>query len=845
MKTQDILQSLKQLGELRAQGVLSDEEFTREKAALMGMLQQARSLAGAYPAAKAADTFATGFVGTPPTRAPASSDDSMASVQRPPLHAPASSDASRLLVEQSSSKASSFPESTIHPVGRPVVLAADLFATGYAAPPKPQASQSQTSEETQLSSSTQTQSTEQALPFPFDVSASSRQAAKAADLFSTGGGMPEDTGAERMRGQEGVAPVQGLIGGRYQRIAALGRGGMGEIWHVRDIQSGQEYALKALHDGLPQMREMFVREFQSLQRLRHPHIVRLDELGRDPALGFFFTMELLRGEDLQTFLDRAKTEQRHPLIAPSVLIEWVEQIAQALDSAHAQGILHLDLKPANIFLCQEGVRLIDFGIAQMRALASGRPTMGTVYYMAPEQLSGDAALSAAADVYALGVVVYQMLTGKIFQGGMPGPAQIERSLPRALDAVHEKATCWPPTERFQKPSALAEALRRALQSAPITPSKELPQPAPTQEPSPRQESVRPVSPDPSAVSQVVQLPNAAKDKLATWPATHWTEIRKGMDRKRPRWLQTPFLRKPPQLALASALSDEERSTLPIAPLAGSVVLLDRSGKPLLELCAISGGTYIVGAEKRDKQARRSEKPYQKVEMTGFWMARTLITCGLWRRFLEESGYEPERADRHPEYLYGWTGTNPPSQRSGHPPDHPTSTASALLNIPVTHLSALHAWAFCDFYGVALPSEAQWEAAARGPQAPLYPWGDTPPPSREHGPTNQANLGRNTHRPSFVWACPEGASAFGLLDAVGNVRQWVADAFDATWLQKLHDRDPVIPSLDRAHFISTRGSESSTAPDLAQTYRRSHEPPDVCLATVGFRPCLDIDPLVLL
>jgi formylglycine-generating enzyme required for sulfatase activity len=301
------------------------------------------------------------------------------------------------------------------------------------------------------------------------------------------------------------------------------------------------------------------------------------------------------------------------------------------------------------------------------------------------------------------------------------------------------------------------------------------------------------------------------------------------------------LRKPPQIGLASAFSQEDLAVLPIAPLEAAVLLLDRTGKPLLEMCAIKGGSYTVGAEKRDKQARRSEKPYQKIQLTGFWIARTPITCGMWRRFLEESGYEPDRNERHPEYLLGWNGQMYPTERPGHPP----TDASAFAHLPVTHLSAIHAWAFCDFYGIALPSEAQWEAAARGSQAALYPWGEKSPPAREHGPSTLANVGRSVHRPSFVWACPDGASPYGLLDAVGNVRQWVADAFDANWLQKLHDKDPVNPSLDRAHFLSTRGADSATSPEFAQAYRRSHEPPDVCLATVGFRPCLDIEPITLL
>ncbi|MCB9637391.1 MAG: SUMF1/EgtB/PvdO family nonheme iron enzyme [Myxococcales bacterium] len=802
MKTQDILQSLKQLGELRAQGVLSEEEFSKEKAALMELLQQSRRLAGAYPeaassaspkkeadkapvpqdtpeaarttnhpAAMAADMFATGFVGQTPV-APPQEDISF---QRP--SAPAAP------------------------------VAADMFATGFADVSDPSVG----------SGSAMTAS-------PSSVGAA---AAEAADFFATGGAAPAQGGVTMHLEGPSQTTIDPLIAGRYRRMGELGRGGMGAVLRVLDTQVSEERALKTLHDGLPQMREMFTREFQALQRLRHPHIVRLFELGRDPQVGFFFTMEMLQGEDLQRVLERAKKSEKRPLLEPSSLIDWVSQVAEALEAAHNQGLLHLDLKPANIFLCEDGVRLIDFGIAQMRAVVSGQPTMGTVYYMAPEQLSGDAPLSPATDIYALGVVVYQMLTGKIFQGGMPGPSQIDASLPRALDQVHEKATCWPPEDRFQKPTAFAEALRRALQE-PVT----LVEP-PKEDVASRRAAffqqggspARSGAPRAKAAGPSVVVTAPVEEVVSTWPSTHWTELRKLMDRKRPRWLQTPFSRKPPQLALASSFSEEELHHLPVAPLDGAILVLDKSGAPLFELCGVSGGTYTVGAEKRDKQARRSEKPYQKVQLSGYWIGRTTITGLVWQRFLEESGYEPDRQERHVDYMHGWTGRICPNGREDH---------------PITHLSVNHVWAFCDFYGLSLPSEAQWEAAMRGPKALLYPWGERPPQSREHGPSAVADIGRSMHRTSLVYAHLEGTSPFGLLEGIGNVRQWVADAYDAGWLQQLKEKDPVIPSLDRAQFVSTRGAASDQKTDFAQTYRRSHEPPDACLASVGFRVCLDMD-----
>src|SRR5215510_7676593 len=212
-----------------------------------------------------------------------------------------------------------------------------------------------------------------------------------------------------------------LIGERYRLERVIGRGGMGVVWAAEDIVTQQRNALKFLKDGVgdPDAPRRFLREARAASAVRHPNVVRtLDVLELEDGSPVL-VMELLEGESLREMLRR---EQKIPL---GELAEILVPVVSAVGTAHALGIVHRDLKPENIFLSrgpagERVVKILDFGIAKLTALdgeamrSTGITTstvLGTPAYMAPEQVFGESDLDHRADIWALGLLLYQCLSG--------------------------------------------------------------------------------------------------------------------------------------------------------------------------------------------------------------------------------------------------------------------------------------------------------------------------------------------------------------------------------------------------------------------------------------------------
>ena len=267
-----------------------------------------------------------------------------------------------------------------------------------------------------------------------------------------------------------------ILPGRYEAPRLVGRGGMGEIYMARDLVLGRTVAVKLLAERFaeePELRERFRREALAAARLSdEPHVVTIFDVG-DHKGRPFTVMEYLPGG---TLAERARSRP----VPPELAVTWLAQAAAALDAAHTRGVVHRDVKPANmLFDGSDRLQVVDFGIARLVDETAGMTLTGTILgtagYLAPEQARGEEA-TAASDRYALGVVAYELLTGgRPFQGGSetaeavahinePVPPASERTvgLPPEVDAVFARALAKSPVHRFSTATVFVEALRDAL-----------------------------------------------------------------------------------------------------------------------------------------------------------------------------------------------------------------------------------------------------------------------------------------------------------------------------------------------------------------------------------------------
>ena len=259
---------------------------------------------------------------------------------------------------------------------------------------------------------------------------------------------------------------------RYLLRDKLATGGMGTVFIARDERLGRDVAIKLLKESLaddPRFVERFRREARAAGALSHPSIANVFDYGEDDGKPFI-VMELVRGRDLAWVL---RDESRVPADRAVVI---AAQIADALEHAHAAGLIHRDIKPHNVIVSDEGrVKVTDFGIARAigeSTLTATGSVLGTAQYISPEQASGTQ-VGPASDVYSLGIVLYEMLTGAVpFTGDsalaiamrhvndpVPSPSALNPAIPRGLDLVVQRATAKSPGDRFPTAGEMAASLR--------------------------------------------------------------------------------------------------------------------------------------------------------------------------------------------------------------------------------------------------------------------------------------------------------------------------------------------------------------------------------------------------
>ena len=280
--------------------------------------------------------------------------------------------------------------------------------------------------------------------------------------------MAQDIGADRR--------IARIVGGRYQITGLIASGGMGEVFQAHDKVLDRTVALKVLRAGLgsdPDFVERFRKEATTAGRLSHPNIVQVYDWGRSEDGSAYMAMELVEGQNLREVL--AASGRMRPALAARI----AAQVCGALEAARKAGLVHRDIKPENILLTPDGrVKVADFGLS--RTMAESKATqagvlLGTAHYIAPEQVEGKES-DHRSDLYALGVVLYEMLTGTTpFTGDtplivayqrvredVPLPSAAINGIPETLDQIVRKATARDPEQRFGSAAEMGEALRTAV-----------------------------------------------------------------------------------------------------------------------------------------------------------------------------------------------------------------------------------------------------------------------------------------------------------------------------------------------------------------------------------------------
>jgi len=270
--------------------------------------------------------------------------------------------------------------------------------------------------------------------------------------------------------------MEKIIKQRYRILKPIGSGGMSEVFLAHDEVLDRNVAVKRLRDQFTSDKELlkqFKREAKSAARLVHPNIIGIYDVIRDES-GQYIVMEYVEGDTLKDVMKNYKIE-------PKAALQITMQLASALQQAHSRNIIHCDIKPQNILMCENMTpKIADFGIAKMvsgQTMVFNGNVMGSVHYISPEQANGEQ-VTFASDIYSLGIVLYEMLTGKVpFQGETPmsvAMMQVEKPLPKlsesmdnvpaAVQTVLDKMTAKKPANRYASAKDLCDDLDNLLKN---------------------------------------------------------------------------------------------------------------------------------------------------------------------------------------------------------------------------------------------------------------------------------------------------------------------------------------------------------------------------------------------
>ena len=577
--------------------------------------------------------------------------------------------------------------------------------------------------------------------------------------------------------------MQKLIGqslGRYHVLEKIGEGGMATVYKAYDTRLERDVALKIIRkeafsqEVIERILKRFEREAKALSKLTHPNIVPIIDFG-DEGGSPYLVMPLIDGGTLKKELEKKAYSGYEAALL-------LHPIARALEYAHTRGILHRDVKPSNILITDNGDPMLsDFGVAKILEEGEGATLtgtgvgLGTPEYMAPEQWVGKA--TAASDQYSLGVVFYEMVTSrrpfsaetpaavllKQATEPLPRPKEIVPGLADRVEKVLFKSLAKREEDRYPNMGEFATALKKletgeadvdGLQKPPSIVEKSFinqPETYATLDQfetglqSPKHQVPR-TPPEPATgkgkgnlggkialgvagIGILVLLIGAVSGWFAPKRAPAMTSAATDT--------AAPATKAPTSTKPAATKTPAATPTL--------AVVTQVSSKDGMVMVYVPAGEFSMGSDEGDDD----EQPVHTVYLDAYWIDQTEVTNAMYEKCVAAGVCsKPAKSQSYTRASY-----------YGNP---------TYADYPVIYVNWYQAEEYCQWAGRELPTEAQWEKAARGTDGRTFPWGNATPTS------DLANFNSNIGDTTEVGSYPDGASPYGALDMAGNVWEWVAD-----------------------------------------------------------------------
>ena len=645
--------------------------------------------------------------------------------------------------------------------------------------------------------------------------------------------------------------------GRYVIECLIGKGGMAAVYRAYDPHFHRQVAIKVLPREFlfdDTFRQRFQREAQAIAALEHPSIVPVHDYGEENGQPYL-VMRYMPGGSLEERLEQG----RMTLEEASALIS---RLAPALDEAHSQGIIHRDLKPGNILFDRRGEpHLSDFGIVKLTeattTLTAGA-IIGTPAYMSPEQGRGEKDIDGRTDIYSLGAILFQMLSGKLpyeadtptgqimrhIMDPIPNLLEVSPTLPAGIQTIIERSMAKKKEQRYSTTEELAQEL-----SAVIEKQKQMEIEKPVDKTIPSEQAFQaeatlageditiPKLTQPSEALAVEQ--QAGKEaseadlvrRESISPAVPDEEYAgKMLEQPLPSIVAPPLPKKKAHKRISYIILLSVLGLIAVGILGGGAALLINrlikgnfpalvqnptytpeltlTPQPVVQSSTIDGmvmvyipaGDFRMGSYNSDALASEDEKPHHRVYLDAFWIDQTEVTNAMYALCVQAGACQPPQNGEfsNPEYE----------------------------KYPVIYVNWNDAKAYCEWAGRRLSTEAEWEKAARGTDERIYPGG------KQAIPCKTVNFESCVGFTAQVGSYPAGISPYGALDMAGNVAEWVLDWYESNYYSHSPFMNPSGPDVGEERVLRGGAWNSFTA--NIRTASRDKFNPTSVFNNIGFR-----------